>query len=120
MAFGAGPDVAIAGGTGNAIFTAGNKYFAPQQRTAILASAVDALACIQAEASGVDAFDKPKPPEVHGALESVAGGTVELADERRYYNMVNSVVNTVHGIATRRLSTRGSFDAAGIAGEMKR
>jgi len=121
IALGAGKNVAIAGGAGNSVFTAGNSYFAPGERAAILASAVDAFACIQAEAAGVDAFDKPEPPKspgVEGAGQGV-GGTVELTAERRYYDMVHSVVVTTHGIATRRLSRRGSIDAASVVHDIE-
>ena len=56
-------DVAIAGGAGNSIFTAGNSYYAPREQTAILSDAVDAIACIQTEAVGIS------PTEIEAVSE---------------------------------------------------
>jgi hypothetical protein len=119
VALGASPDVAIAGGIGNSVFTAGNNYYAPQEQTEILSDSVDALLCIQTEAVGITAFESDVAREAMiSAFRSATGGTVEIPIERQYFNMVASALLSVERVAAQRLSRRGSFDAAGIAAEI--
>lgn len=121
VALGASRDVAIAGGIGNSIFTAGNNYYAPGEQTEILSSAVDALLCIQTEAVGIDPFesDVPVPEEQREFFTHVTGDVVEVPVERRYFNMVAAALLSVERVAAQRLSRRGSFDAAGVAAEIR-
>ena len=119
VALGASPDVAIIGSGANSIFTAGSKYYAPQEQTEILSSAVDALLCIQTEAVGIAAFDSTVPREGEQAPEDDPGGSVEVTVERQYFNMVAAALLSVERVATQRLSRRGSFDAAGVVAEIE-
>jgi hypothetical protein len=120
IALGAGTDVAILGGAGNSVFTAGNKYSAPQDQTEILSGAVDALACIQTEAVGISAFDlKTTAAAERTHLASEGGGAVEVSVERQYYNLVAAALIGVERAAAQRLARRGSFDAAGVAAEIE-
>lgn len=117
VALGASPDVAIIGAAANGIFTAGNKYFAPQEQTEILSSAVDALLCIQTESVGIAAFDSTVESEA--LVPPSGGGSVEINTERIYFNMVTAALLSVERVAAQRLSRRGSFDAEGVAGELE-
>lgn len=58
VALGGGRDWAIAGGSANSMFTAGNSYYDPAKQAEILNDAVDAFACIRSEAVGVEAYVK--------------------------------------------------------------
>ena len=122
LALGAGTDVAILGGAGNSVFTAGKNYYAPAEQTEILSDAVDALACIQAESVGISSYNILANAEEQQRMPiSMAGGgpIVEVTAEFQYYKMVQSALKTVNRAAARRLSRRGSFDAAGVAAEIE-
>jgi hypothetical protein len=121
VALGAGTDVAIVGGIGNSVFTAGNRYYSPEEQTEILSDAVDALLCIQTEAVDIRAFDSTVPLAEQQLFSMTrSGGTVRVPIERQYYNMVASALLSVERVAAQRLSRRGSFDAAGVAAEIRR
>ncbi|HMC91184.1 MAG TPA: hypothetical protein VKI45_01875 [Allosphingosinicella sp.] len=120
VALGAGPKVAIAGGIGNSVFTAGEKYYDPKEQTAILADALDALTCIKTESVGINPFDlAATSTQQRSFRDADSGGNVEVTAERQYFNMVASALLSVERAATVRLSRRGSFDAAGIAAEIE-
>lgn len=121
LALGAGTDVAILGGAGNSIFAAGKNYYAPAEQTEILSDAVDALACIQAESVGINPFSIAVAEEQQRMQLSRAGGgpIVEVSPELQYFKMVSSALISVNRAATKRLSRRGSFDAAGVGAEIE-
>ncbi|MEA2998858.1 MAG: hypothetical protein QOK17_691 [Sphingomonadales bacterium] len=119
-ALGAGPKVAIAGGIGNSVFTAGEKYYDPKEQTGILADALDALTCIKTESVGISPFDLAATAKQQTFLtRAETGGTVQVTAERQYFNMVAGALLSVERAATVRLSRRGSFDAAGVAAEIE-
>jgi hypothetical protein len=120
VALGAGPKVAIAGGIGNSVFTAGEKYYDPKEQTSILADALDALACIKTESVGISPFDLAATANQQmTAMADETGPTVTVTPERQYFNMVAAALLSVERAATIRLSRRGSFDSAGIAAEIE-
>lgn len=126
-AFGAPPDVAIAGGVVNQVFTSGNNYYAPVEQAQILRDAVDAMNCINSEAVGMTAMTRLQ--RVSATLSTpagrtmlgigIGGSTVQVTAERRYFNMVASALLAVENTAAQRLSRRGTFDAAGIAAQIE-
>lgn len=124
-ALGAGPDVAIVGGAANALFTAGNSYYAPQQQAEILSDALDAFLCIQTESVGISAFTISRVSETERNLGRFAaddsGRSVEVTVEMQYFNMVSAALMSVERAAAQRLRSRGTpFDAAGVIAEIER
>lgn len=134
-AFGAGPDVAIAGGVGNSLFTNGGKYYASQQKAEIYDHALDALLCIKSEAVGIDAFTlgaisavERANGETAGALAAGAAGApgadggpeVTVTSTEQYYDLVTAALLSVERVAAQRLSAAGTpFDAAGVVAEIE-
>jgi transposase len=119
VALGAGPKVAIAGGIGNSVFTAGEKYYDPKEQTSILADALDALACIKTESVGISPFDLAATANQQRTALAGTGPTVTVTPERQYFNLVAGALLSVERAATIRLSRRGSFDSAGVAAEIE-
>lgn len=122
-AFGAPPDVAIAAGAANQVFTAGNNYYAPAEQAQILRDAVDAFNCINSEAVGIPAMarlQRSSTPSATDGQRLVEGAAVvRITPERIYFNMVTSRLLAVHNVAAQRLSRRGTFGAAGIAAQIE-
>jgi hypothetical protein len=83
-ALGGGRDWAIAGGSANAMFNAGNAYYDNVGQAAIVQDALKSFSCIQTEAVGVESFIKI--PEVQNApaeaRETAAVAGVAAAEER--------------------------------------
>lgn len=123
VAFGAGPNVAIAGSAGNSLFTAGNNYYAPAEQAEILNHGLDAITCIRSEATGTPAYAAlPALGNEERRLQRVAGitdPTVEISSDRQYYNMVRSRLEAVDIVIAQRLMRRGTFDAAGVAAQIR-
>lgn len=125
-AFGAGPDVAIAGGIGNSVFTSGGKYYAAQRKAEIYDHALDALLCIKTEAVGVDGFTLDRISDVEkGAAPRVEpqdgeGPSVTITSSEQYFDMVSAALLSVERVAAQRLSAAGTpFDAAGVIAEIE-
>lgn len=128
VAFGAGPDVAIAGGIGNSVFSGGKSYYDPQAKADIFDRSLDALLCIQTEAVGIKAFDVPKASEAErggskgllaGAMGQ-GGGTITVTSEQQYFRMVSAALMSVERVTAERLSRVGHFDAAGVQAEIEK
>jgi hypothetical protein len=115
-AFGAGPDVAIAGGAGSAVLANGKGYYSPQQKAAIYDHALDALLCIKSEAVGVKSFDIAISETFKNA---VADGKIEVDPYDQYFDMISSALFSVERILSQRLSSTGTFDAAGLVAEIE-
>lgn len=121
-AFGASPDVAIAGGTATALFGAGKSYYAPQQKAEVFDSALDAVLCIKAEAVGVDPITIEKMGNLEAAKAQAlqaANGNVVLTTDEQFYEMITTALLSVERVLAQRLSTIGSFDPAGVVAEIK-
>jgi hypothetical protein len=120
-AFGAGPDVAIAGSAGNSVLNAGKAYYDPKQKAAIYGNAVDALGCIRSEAVGMTSFAAIKDDSDAGAglktFMDGSTGTVTVTTDMQYFAMVTDAVNRVRDILAKRLSDVGTFDPKGLATE---
>lgn len=70
-AFGAGPNVVLAGGGANAVFKGGNAYYSPKTKAAIYNSAIEALQCVKSVAKDVEpltAQDRPLVGDDNGEL----------------------------------------------------
>ncbi|HKT14533.1 MAG TPA: hypothetical protein VJR87_03920 [Allosphingosinicella sp.] len=132
VAFGAGPDTAIAGGVGNALFTSGGKYFAPKDKAGILDHSLDALLCIKTEAVGIDAFALDAISNVEEASGATANavlkamrngsesGEVTVSSSEQYFEMVVAALFSVERVTAQRLSAAGTpFDAAGVVAEIE-
>lgn len=123
-ALGAGSDVAIIGGAGNAVFTAGRAYYAPREQAEILNDAVDALLCIQTESTGISAFTLQAAAQTErttlASVLRVNTSSIGVTVETQYFNMVAAALMSVERVAAQRLSARGTFDAAGVAAEIER
>ena len=120
IALGGGRNLAVLGGAGNSVFSAGNSYYAPRDQVEILDQAVDALACIQNESVGIDPFALKAVGETQQQIFGAVGiSTVEIPVERQYFNMVSSSLITVERAATQRLAKRGSFNPAGTAAQIE-
>ena len=115
-AFGAGPNVAIAGGATSAILSNGKSYYSPQQKAQFFDHALDALLCIKTEAVGVSPFTAQMDSKK--GLPS-GGRTVKVPASRRYYEMVTASLFSVERILSQRLSTAGQFDPAGLIAEIE-
>jgi hypothetical protein len=131
--FGAGPNVAIAGGYGNSLFSNGAKYYAAQRKAEIYDHSLDALVCIKSEAAGIDAFtvdaisnvEKTSGDQAKQALKAAfageegEGGEVTITSKEQYFDMVSAALLSVERVAAQRLSTAGTpFDASGVMAEM--
>ena len=115
-AFGAGPDVAIAGGAASAILSNGKSYYSPQQKAQFFDHALDALLCIKTEAVGVAPFTA----QIDTNKGLLAGGrTIAVPGSRRYYEMVTASLFSVERILSQRLSAVGQFDPAGLIAEIE-
>jgi hypothetical protein len=119
IAFGAGEDVAVAGGIANSVFNAGKAYYVPQQKAEILDHALDALLCIQSESVGMAAFDATVPPPSGKSRFDSGSGSVSVKVERQYFNMVSSALFSVERVMAQRLNRAGAFDPAGVAAQIK-
>jgi len=124
-AFGAGPDVAIAGGMANSVFNAGNAYYAPQRQAEIFDGSLDALLCIKTEAVGINAYDigkldEEETPEV--ADEEGGGGegdsAIHVSPSQQYYDMIQAALFSVERVTAQRLNVVGTFDPAGVVAEL--
>ena len=123
VAFGAGADVAIAGGAANSVFTAGSNYYAPAEQNEILLHALDAINCISEEAVGSPAYASlPAAGDEERRLQLLrdpGGGQVEITSDQRYFRMVRGALRQVAIVTGQRLSRRGTFDAAGVAAQIR-
>jgi len=128
VAFGAGSDVAIAGGIGNSVFSGAKSYYDPQAKADIFDRSLDALLCIQTEAVGIKAFDIPKAAEAErggasnlltGALGE-EGGVVAISSEQQYFRMVSAALMSVERVTALRLSRVGHFDPGGVQAEIEK
>jgi hypothetical protein len=126
-AFGAGPNVAIGTGTGAAVFNGGKRYFAPQEKAAMINKALDALLCIKAEAVGVTPFSTETIPafaagentEKGNLVNDAAAPTVEVSPATQYFDMISAAVLSVERILADHLSSAGKYDAAGVIAEIE-
>ncbi|HEY0312930.1 MAG TPA: hypothetical protein VGC56_10600 [Allosphingosinicella sp.] len=132
-AFGAGPNVAIAGTVGNSLFTNGGKYYAPQRKAEIYDHALDAMLCIKEEAVGLDGYTL----EAIGTVENAQGKsvraavgdspaddsdpTIRVTVSAQYFDMVAGALLSIERVAAQKLSTAGTpFDAAGVIAELEK
>jgi hypothetical protein len=128
VAFGAGPDVAIAGGIGNSVFSGGKSYYDPEAKADIFDRSLDALLCIQTEAVGIKAFDVPKASEAErgGSTDLLTGtmaeggGTITVTSEQQYFRMVSAALMSVERVTAQRLSRVGHFDPASVQAEIEK
>jgi len=115
-AFGAGPNVAIAGGTATALLSGGKDYYAPQPKAAIYDSALDAVLCIKMTAAGVDPFTVDKIGAIEGGTSSI---DIPVTTDQRYYETIAAALFSVKRVLAQRLSVVGTFDPAGVIAEIK-
>ena len=123
-AFGAGPDVSIAGGSAVSILNGGKNYYNPKDKSDIFDSALDALICIKMEAVGIDGFAIKKVQEEtrkQTAAFAPAGHIpgIEVGPETQYFDLISSSLLSVERILAQRLSAVGIFDPAGVVAEIK-
>lgn len=119
VAFGAGPDVAIAGGAANSVFKGGQAYYDPKQKAEIFDHALDALICIKMEAVGIDAYDIITYDKAHNyALTLGDQGGPQVSATQQYYDLVASSLFSVERVLAHRLSNTGTFDPAGVVAEI--
>lgn len=124
-AFGAGPDVAIAGGIGSSVFNAGNSYYDPKRQAEIFDGALDALLCIKTESVGIDPLDIGRL-DAAGPIEDgdeSGGGVTESAvyvtPSEQYFDLVQASLFSVERVVAQRLNTLGTnFDPAGVIAEI--
>jgi hypothetical protein len=121
VAFGAGENVAVAGGVANSIFTAGKAYYVPQQKAGFLNRARHAVHCIGNESVGIAAYTIPVGDKDEGNARGRrrGGGSISLPFELQYYRMVENALRSVDTILADRLNTLGTYDPAGIASQIK-
>lgn len=117
----AGRKAAFVGQTGSSVFGAGKSYYAPQEQATILRSAVDAIACIQSEASNISAYEVAETAEQE--KKQLAGFKrtkgAEITVEQQYFDLIESRLTAINGVAAQRLAQRGTFDAAGVAAQIE-
>tara|TARA_R100001244_G_scaffold47550_2_gene42252 strand:+ start:2495 stop:3361 length:867 start_codon:yes stop_codon:yes gene_type:complete len=123
-AFGAGPNVAIAGGSAASILNGSKNYYDPKGKADIFDSSLDALICIKMEAVGIDGFSIKKIQD-EAEKNSLKFQTrknpvgVEVGPETQYFDLVSSSLLSVERILAQRLSAVGVFDPAGVVAEIK-
>ena len=131
LAFGAGPDVAIAGGAATATADGAKDYYAPLAKAAIYDSALDAFLCIKSTATGTQPFvigGENVLRKVHGEREIGAGPVLASSDEndryfspeRRFFELISAALFTVERISADRLRNAGKYDPAGIAAQIEK
>lgn len=122
-AFGAGPDVAIAGGAATALFSAGKSYYDPKTKAEIFDSSLDALLCIKAVAAGVDPITLGQVAslqEQNGLTTRSGGDGVRISSDEQYYELVAASLLSVERVLAQRLRTVGTFDPAGVIAEIEK
>jgi hypothetical protein len=131
-AFGAGPNVAIAGGAANSIFSAGKSYYDPKMKAEIFDHSLDALLCIKTEAVGVDALEiQQLEASEKGLREQVAAmlGSRRVSDksdelsvspQKQYFDLVSASLLSVERVLAHRLSNVGTFDPAGVVAQIEK
>lgn len=122
IAFGAGADVAIAGGTATALFNGGKAYYEPQKKADIYDSALDALLCIKLRAVNIDPITVEKMSKLQAAKSALGAAPdddVPLTAEERYFELISASLLSVERVLAQRLSVVGTFDPAGVIAEIK-
>tara|TARA_R110002020_G_scaffold22866_3_gene76723 strand:+ start:123 stop:989 length:867 start_codon:yes stop_codon:yes gene_type:complete len=123
-AFGAGSNVAIAGGSAASILNGSRNYYDPKGKADIFDSSLDALICIKMEAVGIDGFSikKIQGEAEKNILKFETGENrfgVDVGPETQYFDLVSSSLLSVERILAQRLSAVGVFDPAGVVAEIK-
>ena len=123
-AFGAGSNVAIAGGSASSILNGSRNYYDPKGKADIFDSSLDALICIKMEAVGIDGFSikKVQGEAEKNILKFETGENrfgVDVGPETQYFDLVSSSLLSVERILAQRLSAVGVFDPAGVVAEIK-
>lgn len=124
IAFGAGPLVAVAGGSFASVANAGNGYFAPEQKAVITNKALNAVICIQNESVGVPAFAAPDKPDPKGDAAAAAAaaaltGTVAISWNQQYFTMVKAALLSVETVVRERLVSAGTYNPSGTIAEIE-
>lgn len=121
VALGAGPKVAFVGQSANSVFTAGKNYYAPQEQVSIIRSAFEAIVCIQSEASLIKATEATEAANQQKALApGIAASGPTITVEQQYFDLIESRLSSINGVAAQRLAQRGTFDAAGVVAEIQK
>jgi len=120
VALGAGADVAIGTGAAASLFNRGNSYYVPKSKAQILTAALDAVICIKREASGVGIAVTNGAVPLAGFVAPAGVGTVYLAPERQYYQLVTANLQTVHALLGERLRSVGSYSPSAIADDIRK
>jgi hypothetical protein len=118
-AFGGSSDLALGSGIAASTFNSANSYWAPQEKAAVIDSAYDALLCIRTEAVGIDYIDTTKSPDGGPPKIAVAGDSVKLDPQWRYYGLISAALRQVDRITASRLRSIGKFDPAGLVAEIE-
>jgi hypothetical protein len=130
VAFGAGHDVAVAGGAASSLFNGGKAYYDPKQKAEIYDHSIDALLCIQTEAVGIDALDIVQLDATQKQLGSLLAGRFDLDDRdddelevsasKRYFDLIAASLLSVERVTAHRLSNVGSYDPEGVVAQIER
>jgi hypothetical protein len=126
-ALGASPDVAIVATGANAVLNAGNAYYVPKEKAAVIDQSLDALLCVKTESVGVDAFTtiKPPPSDDKRTADLIAQQTQELGEiqirtAERYFDMIASALLQIERATAQQLRDIGDFDARAAASEIEK
>jgi hypothetical protein len=124
-AFGAGPNVAIAGGTGASVFRGAKSYYSPKEKADIFDSSLDALLCVKLESVGIDAFDIAKVDIAAARAadfqnDADGGNEVSVSAQQRYFDLISASLMSVERVLAQRLSAVGVFDPAGVVAEIEK
>lgn len=134
LAFGAGSDVAIAGGVATASADGAKDYYAPLKKAEIYTSSLDAFLCIKSTSVGVEPFiisgetvarkAAGNPPTNKGAAtpegaRSTSREKSYFSPERRYFELVSSALFTVERISATRLRNSANYDVAGVIAQIE-
>lgn len=130
VAFGAGHDVAVAGGAASSILNGGKSYYDPKMKAEIYDHSIDAILCIKTEAVGIDALEIGQLDETEkrlGMLMNSSGRTgvtgddeLEISASKRYFDLVAASLFSVERVLAHRLSNVGTFDPAGVVAQIER
>lgn len=130
VAFGAGHDVAVAGGAASSILNGGKSYYDPKTKAEIYDHSIDAILCIKTEAVGIDALEIGQLDETEkrlgllmsstGRVGAGPGDELEVSASKRYFDLVAASLFSVERVLAHRLSNVGTFDPAGVVAQIER
>jgi hypothetical protein len=119
VAFGLNEDQILGLGLASSVFRAGNSYYAPKEKAAMLDRALDAVVCIKSESTTAKFFNTDEDAPNAFTAAAAGGGTITITPDEKYFEMVGAALASVDRILGNRLRDAGSDDFQSVIDEMK-